>query len=65
MKIVIGTFADQNGIPNILQTAFDVVIHEIMHYYSRPLLNKHYDAMRVASRSTVSHNFQKFRKPVL
>ena len=49
MKIVIGTFADQNGTPNILETAFDVVIHEIMHYYSRPLLNKHYDAMRVAS----------------
>lgn len=54
MKIVIGTFADQNGTPNILETAFDVVIHEIMHYYSRPLLNKHYDAMRVASEDIYS-----------
>ena len=54
MKIVIGTFADQNGTPNILKTAFDVVIHEIMHYYSRPLLNKYYDAMKVASEDIYS-----------
>lgn len=54
MSIVIGTFADQSGIPYILPTAFDVVIHEIGHYYSRPLIEKHYDEMKAASEEIYS-----------
>ena len=49
MTIVIGTFADQNGIPNILPTAFDVVIHEIGHFYSGPLVEAHYEKMKESS----------------
>ncbi len=54
MTIVIGTFADQNGVPNILPSAFDVVIHEIGHYYSGPLIEKHYDEMKAASEDIYS-----------
>lgn len=45
IAIVVGASSDVDGIPVFHEYQFPVVIHEIMHYFTRPLISVYYNQM--------------------
>ena len=49
LAIVIGTQEGISGLPTVDERVFPIIIHEIGHHYSNPLVDEHYETMREAS----------------